>query len=293
MKFGIYYAYWAKEWGGDFLPYVAKVKQLGFDVLEVACGDFNTLPMSYFDELGASAREHQIQLTGGYGPRPEHNISSPNPAIVRSAFSFYENIFPKMQAAGISSIGGAGYSYWPVDYTKELDKPGDLERSIANMRLLADLAADYGISLFMEVLNRFEGYLLNDAREGVDYVRAVDKSNVKLMLDTFHMNIEEDDVVGAIHTAGDLLGELHVGEPNRRPPRVGRMPWEEIGQALKEIKFDGLVVMEPFVTMGGQVGRDIRVWRDLSNGATLEELDRDASESVAFLRSTLDRELLP
>ena len=52
-------------------------------------------------------------------------------------------------------------------------------------------------------------------------------------------------------------------------------------------------MMEPFVTMGGQVGRDIRVWRDLSNGATLEELDRDASESVAFLRSTLDRELLP
>lgn len=285
MKFGIYYAYWEKEWGGDFFPYIVKAKNLGFDVLEVACGDFAPLPITYFQELGALAREQGIELTGGYGPRPEHNISSSNPAIVKSAFSFYENIFPKMQAAGISSIGGAGYSYWPVDYSKDVDKPGDLKRSIERMRLLADLAANYEINLYMEVLNRFEGYLLNDAQEGVDYVRAVDKSNVKVMLDTFHMNIEEDDLTDAILTAGDLLGELHVGEANRRPPRAGRFPWGEIAQALEEINYDGLVVMEPFVTMGGQVGRDIKIWRDISKGATPEELDCDAASSLEFLKS--------
>lgn len=288
MKYGIYYAYWEKQWKGDFIPYVKKVKDLGFDVLEVACGDFHNEPIAYFEELGRTARDNGIQLTGGYGPRPEHNISSSDPAVVRNAFAFYEDIFPKMAKAGIASIGGAGYSYWPVDYTRQIDKSGDLERSIANMRLLADLAADYGISLYMEVLNRFEGYLLNDAQEGIDYVRSVDKGNVKLLLDTFHMNIEEDDLADAIVQAGDLLGELHVGEPNRRPPRNGRFPWAQIGDALRNISYEGLVVMEPFVTMGGQVGRDVKVWRDISNGATVDELDADAARSVEFLRSVFE-----
>ena len=64
MKYGIYYAYWEKEWGGDFIPYVAKVKQLGFDVLEVACGDFHNQPDSYLHALRETAKENDIILTG-------------------------------------------------------------------------------------------------------------------------------------------------------------------------------------------------------------------------------------
>ncbi len=140
----------------------------------------------------------------------------------------------------------------------------------------------------MEVLNRFEGYLLNEAKEGLEYIRAVDRPNVKLMLDTFHMNIEEDSLVEAIRLAGKDLGHFHVGEANRRPPRQGRMPWKEIGQALKDIGYNGAVVMEPFVTMGGKVGKDIRIWRDISGGATLDQLDADVRQSVQFLRETFD-----
>lgn len=288
MKYGIYYAYWEKEWGGNFLPYISKAKRLGFDILEVACGDFQSKPLSYFQEIKYHCQENAIQLTGGYGPRPEHNISSANPVTVKNAYDFYRDIFPKMQAAGIDSIGGAIYSYWPVDYTAELDKARDLERSINNMRLLADIAAEYGISLYMEVLNRFEGYLLNVAKEAVQYVAAVGKGNVKIMLDTFHMNIEEDNLSDAIRLAGSQLSELHIGEANRRPPRPGRMPWKEIGRVLQEIGFDGKVVMEPFVTMGGQVGRDIKMWRDLSNNADTAQLDQEAADSVRYIRDTFE-----
>lgn len=285
MKYGIYYAYWEKEWGGQFIPYVEKCARLGFDVLEVATGAFYQEQDAFFRELGQAAKDNGMALTGGYGPRPEHNLASKDTAAVEKAFAFYADMFRKMELAGIDRLGGALYSYWPVDFHAPMDKPGDTARSIERMKRLADMAADHGITLNMESLNRFEGYMINECYECVEYVKAVGKPNVKVMLDTFHMNIEEDSIPQAIRLAGDLLGHFHVGEANRRPPRPGgRIDWETIGKTLKEIGYQGDVVMEPFVTMGGQVGKDISIWRDLSHGATEVELDRDAADSVAYLR---------
>ena len=285
MKYGIYYAYWEKEWGGQFIPYVEKCSRLGFDILEVATGAFWQENAGFFRELGQAAKDNGMRLTGGYGPRLEHNLASQDTAAVEKAFAFYADMFCKMELAGIDRLGGALYSYWPVDFSVPMDKPGDTARSVERMKRLADMAADHGITLNMESLNRFEGYLINECYECVDYVKAVDKPNVKVMLDTFHMNIEEDSIPDAIHLAGGLLGHFHVGEANRRPPRPGtRMDWAAIGQALKDIHYQDDVVMEPFVTMGGQVGRDISIWRDLSHGATEAELDKDAAGSVAYLR---------
>jgi len=288
MKYGIYYAYWEKEWGGQFVPYVEKCKRLGFDVLEVACGAFHLENDQFFKELGAAAKDNGMILTGGYGPRPEHNLASKDEAAVEKAFGFYADIFRKMEIAGIDRIGGALYSYWPVDFSAPMDKEGDTARSIARMQRLADMAADHGIMLGMESLNRFEGYMINESYEAIDYVKAVNKPNVKVMLDTFHMNIEEDSIIEAIRKAGPLLGHFHVGEANRRCPGPGgRFDWAEIGNVLKEIDYDGYVVMEPFVTMGGQVGKDISIWRDLSHGATEAQLDQDAADSVAYLRKVM------
>ena len=286
MKYGIYYAYWEKEWGGQFVPYVEKCARLGFDILEVATGAFYLENDAFFRELGNAARQNGIRLTGGYGPRPEHNLASKDSAAVEKAFAFYADMFRKMELAGIDRLGGALYSYWPVDFHAPMDKPGDTARSIERMKHLADMAADHGITLGMESLNRFEGYMINECYECVDYVKAVGKPNVKVMLDTFHMNIEEDSMIDAIHLAGSLLGHFHVGEANRRPPRPGgRIDWAAIGQVLKDIDYQGDIVMEPFVTMGGQVGKDISIWRDLSHGASEAELDKDAADSVAYLRS--------
>lgn len=286
MKYGIYYAYWEKEWGGRFIPYVEKCARLGFDILEVATGAFYLENDAFFRELGNTAKQNGIRLTGGYGPRPEHNLASKDSAAVEKAFAFYADMFRKMELAGIDRLGGALYSYWPVDFHAPMDKPGDTARSVERMKHLADMAADHGITLGMESLNRFEGYMINECCECVDYVKAVGKPNVKVMLDTFHMNIEEDSMIDAIHLAGSLLGHFHVGEANRRPPNPGgRIDWAAIGQALKDIDYQGDIVMEPFVTMGGQVGKDISIWRDLSHGASEAELDRDAADSVAYLRS--------
>lgn len=284
MKFGIYYSYWEKEWGGDALAYIPRIKKLGFDVLEVATADFAGKPDSYFTDMRNIAEENGVTLTGGYGPAKENNISTTDRTSLNRALKTYRKMFVQMERAGIKSIGGALYSYWPVDLNKDFDKLADFERSVAGMRMLADLASDYGVVLNMESLNRFEGYLINTCMECVDYVETVDRPNVKVMLDTFHMNIEEDSLTDAIRYAGGRLGHFHVGEANRKPPRPGRMPWKEIIVALNDIGYEGCVVMEPFVVPGGSVGRDIKVWRNLFTDVSDDYLDMEAAESLKYLK---------
>ena len=98
-------------------------------------------------------------------------------------------------------------------------------------------------------------YLINSSKECTEYVKAVGKDNVKVMLDTYHMCLEEDSFRDAILTAGSYLGHVHVGENNRKLPGMGHIiDWEEIGQALNDIHYTGNIVMEPFVIHGGEVG---------------------------------------
>ena len=191
----------------------------------------------------------------------------------------------KLEILEIHTLGGGIYSYWPVDYSKPIDKSGDWARSVENVRRVGKIAGECGVDYCLEVLNRFEGYLLNTCAECKKFVEEVDVDAVWIMLDTFHMNIEEDSLTDAIRSSGKLLGHFHVGEANRRCPGPnGRFDWHAIGQALHDIGYTGDVVMEPFVLQGGQVGRDIKVWRDLSGGADEKQLDRAAAAALETLK---------
>ncbi len=285
MKYGIYFAYWEKEWNADQKSYISKVKKLGFDILEISCAMLKNISREELVEMRDMARAEGVTLTAGYGPGPSENLASSDEAVVKNAVAFYTDILKKLEILDIHTLGGGISSYWPVDYTKPIDKEGDWKRSVKNVRTVGKIAQECGVDYCLEVLNRFEGYLLNTCAECRQFVEEVDVPAVKIMLDTFHMNIEEDSMTEAILLAGDRLGHFHVGENNRRLPGKGNLPWYQIGSALRAIGYDKNVVMEPFVKSGGKVGSDIKIWRDLSMGAATEQLDRDAAASVAFLRN--------
>ncbi len=287
MKHGIYYAYWEQEWAADYLPYIEKAAMLGFDILEIAATPLSSYSERQMSEIRSCAADNGIQLTCGHGPRFDQNLASPDPAIRTNAKAFYTDLLQRLQKMDIRILGGGIYSYWPVDYSKPIDKAGDWGRSVEGVREVAGVAGDCGVLYCLEVLNRFEGYLINTAAEGARFVSQVGHPSVKVMLDTFHMNIEEDSIGGAIRTAGSALGHFHTGECNRRVPGKGRTPWKEIAEALHDIRYDGAVVMEPFVRMGGRVGSDIKVWRDLSDGADESQLDADARAALNFSRYML------
>lgn len=287
MKHGIYYAYWEQQWAADFLPYIEKVASLGFDILEIAATPIPNYSKEQMLALKDAAKANGVILTCGHGPSPAQNLASPDPAVRANAKAFYVDLLERLEFMDIHTLGGGIYSYWPVDYSKPIDKPGDWGRSVESVAEMGKIAADRGVAYCLEVLNRFEGYLLNTSEEAVRFVNEVGQPSVKIMLDTFHMNIEEDSIGGAIRRAGSHLGHFHTGECNRRVPGKGRTPWREIAEALHDIAYDGAVVMEPFVNMGGQVGADIKIWREMNPGAAEAQMDEDARQAVAFQRYML------
>lgn len=287
MKFGTLYAYWTHEWKGDYKFFLKKVKEIGFDILEISAGDLLLMSDAETDELKALSKEYEIEITSNIGPAKCYDVASRDKSVRDNGIKFLSNIMKRMDRLDSRAIVGVMYTYWPNDFS-DLDKESAWDRSVKSVRTLGKTAGELGIDMCLEVVNRFETNILNTAKEGVKFCHDVDVPSVKLLLDTFHMNIEEDSFRDSILTAGSLLGHVHVGEGNRKLPGQGHLPWNEIGSALNEIGYSKGVVMEPFVKPGGQVGRDIKVWRDLSNGADENEMDRQIGESLRFLRKSFE-----
>ena len=284
-KIGIYYAYWTHEWDADFHPYIDKVADLGFDVLEVNAGTIAKMATAERKQLKEHADSRNIGLSYCIGLPVKYDLAAEEEDTRRRGIRYLGEITGGIGEMGGGRLSGIIYGGWPQLMPEgAADKRPYFDRSVASMREAIKAAEDNDVIFNMEVVNRFEQYLMNTAEEAVEYVQQVDSPNAKIQLDTFHMNIEEDTIASAIETAGDYLGHIHLGENNRKPPGYGHFPWMEFANAVKRINYQGWMVMEPFLRKGGQVGQDVRVWRDVGKGM---DLDTEAYKAVRFMRERL------
>lgn len=286
---GMHYGFWSHNWDEiQYVPLMEKVARLGFDVCEVASAEFCKYSDETLGELKRRADDLGLTFTYSIGLEKEYDLASDDPAVRDNGVRHVTEILRSMPKVGATILNGVSYAGWQAmpDHGITLEeKRRKEELALDSMRRLMPVAEDCGVYYCCEVVNRFEQYLLNTAREGAAFVRQLESPNAKVLLDTFHMNIEEDDLLQAILETGDLLGHFHVGERNRKPPgSTNSLPWKEMAGALRQIGYQGAVVMEPFVLMGGSIPYDIKVWRDLSGGASEAELDRMAGDACAFLK---------
>lgn len=283
-KIGIYYAYWTHDWDADFHPFIDKVAELGFDVLEVNAGTIAKMPTADRKKLKEHADSQGISLSYCIGLPKSFDVASEDENTRKRGMHYLTDMMVGIGEMGGGPLGGITYSYWPGTLPENVDRRVIVDRSIASMKEAGKIAIENNVVMVLEIVNRFEQFIMNTCEEALDYVKRVDCPNVKIMLDTFHMNIEEDTIGGAIEMADKYLGHLHIGENNRRPPGYGHIPWAELASALKKIDYQGYIVMEPFLMPGGEVGRDIRVFRDMSLGV---DLDLEAEKALKFMRNKL------
>lgn len=288
-KLGIFMNFWEKNWAADHKKYIIKASKLGFDVLEFQAQPLLGMTDNYLRELKKIADDNNIEMTYSLGLDKKYDISSVDSDVRKKGIEYLTNIMKKVKVMDGKIISGVSYAGWGVPAIEDIDKERLTMNSVDSMKKLAKIAEDLDIVYGVEAVNRFEGVVLNTAKEAVEYVNAVDSKNVGVLLDTYHMNIEEFSIGGAIRTANDKLVGLHVGENNRSVPGRGHLDWNEIFEALKDVKFKGRIVAEPFVVRGGEVGRDIYVWRDLVDCTDEESLDKEALFMLEFEREMIKK----
>ncbi len=118
------------------------------------------------------------------------------------------------------------------------------QRYLACLTRCADVAQPLGVELIIEPVNRYEVNFINNGREGLEIVRAAGRSCVKLMLDLFHMNIEDASFREVFEQGRDVISYVHVADSNRLAPGWGHMPWDEIFQIFSDIHYDGWITAE-------------------------------------------------
>ena len=154
---------------------------------------------------------------------------------------------------------------------------------MTGLRKAAKVAADHGVKIALEPLNRFETDLVNTAEQVMRLIKDIGEKNVGAHLDTFHMNIEEKNTYDAIKRAGDRLFHFHACENDRGAPGSGtNIDWEGTAKALKEINYQGDAVIESFTPACKTIAGAAAVWRQFETSQ-----DALAENGLAFLRKTL------
>ena len=287
---GIHFGYWTQYWDVDQLPFVEKARKAGFKVLEVRAQKIARMSKGELDALKAAAADAGLELTYSIGMTEDMDLVSEDASVRKNGVTLLQDLCRNMKHMGGKIMAGINYSSWPRKLLPGEDKRAATDRAIAGVREAVKAAEDCGVIFCLEVVNRFEHFIMNTAAEGIAFAKRVESPNCKILLDTFHINIEEDSFRDSILESKGWLGHFHLGETNRRPPGFGRMPWPEIFGALREIDYQGAVVMEPFLVPGGEVGRDISVYRDLLANDDLDDL---VTRSVQFVRSEQEKSAEP
>lgn len=190
-KIGIYYAYWTHEWDADFHPIINKVASLGFDILEVNAGTITSMTSAERNELRSHADQYNISLSYCIGLPPKYDLASEDSTIRKNGVIYLQKMAKAIGEMGGGNLGGIIFSCWPMVMPDgDFNKNEYVDRSIASMKEAVKSAEDNHVFFNMEVVNRFEQFIMNTCAEAIAYVDAVGSPNAKIMLDTFHMNIE-------------------------------------------------------------------------------------------------------
>ncbi|MCB2210399.1 sugar phosphate isomerase/epimerase [bacterium] len=274
QKIGIHLSYWQEKWSDPLLPLIGKAKQAGFDVAEFPLLAPETLD---FGALRAELDAQGMAASCGTGLGAETDITSPDLAIRKQGMAHLQACLQGASALGSPVLVGLTYAPWGVFPTGDLSERR--AQCIESLKIVGDMAAAAGVQLCMEVVNRFEGYLINTVEQGLALLAEVNHPSLALHLDTFHMNIEEEDLPAAIRLAGEQLGHFHCVSNTRRAPGTGHLDWNGIREALLSINYDGYLVAETFVRPVGEVGSGMYIWRELA-----PDLAENARETARFIR---------
>jgi D-psicose/D-tagatose/L-ribulose 3-epimerase len=279
MKYGINFLLWSGDFTRESIPLIKKAADMGFDGVEIAI--FNPEDVDIKATKAALKANGMACTTCGI-LGDDRDLISDDPAIRENAKKYVKDCVEICAALGGSIFCGPLYSTVGKLVGRSRTQE-EWDRAVTGFKEVAKVAGDNGVTLAIEPLNRFETYFINIAEDAVKLARDVDHPSMKVLLDTFHMNIEEKDLYKAIKSTGDagLLAHMHCCENDKGAPGSGHVDWDGVFKALNEVNYDGWIVIESFVPAIEAIATAAAIWRELTPGGA----DAIAKDGLKFLKS--------
>jgi D-psicose/D-tagatose/L-ribulose 3-epimerase len=257
---GVHALVWVGSWGEDNARRaMAGARDCGYNRIEI--------PLLLWDMDPPMTRrlleEHELAMTGNLFLTATTDITSDDLDVVAAG--------ERRLMEGTSIVRDLGGDYLCGTVYSMLGKydhpptPSGREHCVSVLRRVADHAADYGIRLGLELCNRYETNLLNTAAQALAMIDEIDRPNVVVHLDTYHMNIEETDMVSPVLAAGDRLGYVHIGESHRGYLGSGQVDFPAFFRALAHIGYSGPITFESFsgAVVAPALSNALCIWREL------------------------------
>lgn len=293
-RYGSIFSYWSKDWDTDFMQVLRNAAKSDINCIEFHTNRTMDWSQSKIDDFVALAKDLDIEILMNGGVDHDEITYSDDPAVRQLGIDKITSYLKQASRLGARFFDGGYAEGWPsapkVPLTAEL-KQVYTERVIDSIKEMVKVADSLGITMSMEIVNRFEAFLVNTAKEARYIAERVDHPNFKVTMDTYHMNIEEDSIDEAIETLGKkYLGHVHLGESNRKLPGQGsQIDWDKVFNGLKRVGYSERLLLEPFTKAFGTIGNNVFLWRDLSNNADEEQLIKEMKESIAFVKSKYEK----
>jgi len=225
----------------DLSAACAKAAELGFDAVEIFPPTAAAIDP---DRVRPILDRHSLKLaaigTGGGWLLQRLTLTSSDATMRSRAREFVRSIVDAAGRLGGSTIIGSMQGRWGEGVSREV-AIGFLGEALND---LGDHARRHGVPLLYEPLNRYETNMVNLLSDGVALLKSLKSTNVKLLADLYHMNIEEADLTAAIHAARGAIGHIHLADSNRRPAGNGHTDFAAVARALRDIDYGGYLSAE-------------------------------------------------
>jgi len=276
VKFGIHLFLWTEIFDEGAIPLIRKAKRLGYDGVEIP---LRRLDLINIEKTRRELESQNMEYIGSVGLSLEHDLTSDDEDTRRRGIEWMKRCVKITSELGGDLVCGVIYTAWGK-ITGRRRTEDEWRRSVEALKEICRFARDYNVTLGIEPVNRFETYFLNTVSDAVRLARDVGEPNIKVHLDTFHMNIEEKNFYAPIKRAGDLLWHMHCCENDRGIPGTGHVNWDEVFQALSEIGYNRWLVIESFTPEIREVAASTATWRELAPSA-----DAIAKDGLEFIRA--------
>lgn len=271
VKIGFNVLAWSAVISEELIPIMDRLKEIGYDGVEFFLG---TDEIKAYKKIGAHAKDIGLETTCVFVLNADENPISPEQSIRAKGLTRIKWAVDRAVDLNAKLICGPFHSAFAT-FAAQAPQEQEYKWSAEVLHEAGDYAAQAGIILTPEALNRFECYLCNTMEQLSHLVNMTDHPNVRAMIDSHHANIEEKIISKAIQEIAPLLSHVHISENDRGTPGTGHVPWDEVFSSLATANYSGWLTIEGFTRNDPDFANAINVWREFAKPWDMAEQGLD------------------